>query len=127
MRLSLLIPFPADSNASRYLHRGVGMCNCKPGDVAMITWDEEPVISNIGSLVHVNGPSSCDPVLGLTWEIEPVDFSVGHLFIDGCHNDEIRRIEPGDRGIRHPDMWLRPVEGVEEHFQSDHAEELLSV
>ena len=102
------------------------MCNCKPGDIAMITWDESPLISNVGNLVRVSGPPGHDPIFGVTWQIEPVDFTVVHLFIDGWHDDEIRRIEPGDTGITHPDKWLRPVKGVDEHFHGDLDREVLS-
>ena len=86
------------------------MNNCKSGDIAVITWDEERVFTNIGMLVRVDGPPSHDRQLGLTWFITPVDHADGYLFIDGWSGYTVKLWEPGDNYIRHPDAWLRPLE-----------------
>ena len=77
--------------------------------MAVITWDEAPVIRNIGLLVKVSGPCGCDLMQGLTWRITPVSFEAGHLFIDGRDGNAVKVIRPDDIDIFHPDAWMRPV------------------
>jgi len=88
------------------------MYNCKSGDIAVITWDEEPVFSNIGKLVRVDGPPCHDLEFGLTWFITPIDYADGYLFIEEREDgtETVKVWEPSDEDIGHPDAWLRPLE-----------------
>ena len=90
--------------------------NCKPGDIAVITWEEEPVFSNVGKLVKVGLDAGYEPRYGLQWFIQPVDYAENHLFIDGRDNDVIKVWEPGDYGIYHPDEWMRPLKGSQDSW-----------
>ena len=86
------------------------MLNCKPGDIAVITWDEEPVFSNVGKLVRVCPLGGHHTQNGWTWKIQPLDTNSGHLFIDNWDDGKIKMNKPDDNGTDHPDSWLRPLE-----------------
>ena len=90
------------------------MFNCKPGDIAVITWDEALVFSNVGKLVKVGLDAGYDPRYGLKWFIEPVNYADNYLFIDGRADDAIKVCKPGDYGIEHPDEWMRPLNGAQD-------------
>ena len=89
------------------------MFNCKPGDIAVITWDEALVFSNVGKLVRVDGPSGYDSHYGLTWLITPVDYACGHLFIDLWDDGVVKRSIPGTICVRHPDEWMLPLKDTD--------------
>ena len=89
------------------------MFNCKPGDIAVITWDEAPVFSNVGKLVRVCAQSGYEPGFGLLWFIRPINHSDNHLFIDGWDNGVVKLRLPDDHHINHPDAWLRPLKEID--------------
>ncbi len=98
------------------------MSNCKEGDIAVITWDEEPVFSNIGLLVNVSCPCREDPKLGLLWQITPVNYEAGHLFIDGRAGNAVKANRPGEDDIWHPDAWMRPITDPDKSDQIQNGE-----
>jgi hypothetical protein len=89
--------------------------NCKPGDIAIITWDEEPVFSNIGKLVLVEGPLTYCIEYGQSWYVTPVNYGDGYLFIDMLKNGAVVKLwHPWENGLIHPDGWMRPLENPDE-------------
>ena len=92
------------------------MLNCRNGDIAVITWDEAPVFSNIGILIEVSGPPVYDAEYGVIWQITPVNYADGHLFIDGRSGYAVTVNRPGEDDIWHPDAWMRPIEGPDESY-----------
>ena len=90
--------------------------NCKPGDIAIITWDDEPVFSNVGKLVLVEGPyTCCIEYGGRAWDITPLNYGDGFLFVDVLGTGEVVKLwNPSEDGIRHPDEWMRPLENPDE-------------
>jgi hypothetical protein len=105
------------SSAFTNQHWRLLMFNCKSGDIAVITWDEPPVFSNVGKLVRVSGPADYELDHGLNWLITPIDFACGHLFIDDRDDGVVKRSVPGTQDVRHPDEWMMPIENP------DHAHE----
>lgn len=93
------------------------MFHCKPGDIAVITWDEALVFSNVGKLVRVCHDAGYEPRYGLKWFIKPLDYADNHLFIDERDNGLVKRRGPDDHDIEHPDEWLRPLRGAEDSFE----------
>ena len=93
------------------------MFNCKRGDIAVITWDEAPVFSNIGKLVRVVLDAGYEPGFGLLWFIKPINYSDNHLFIDGRDNGIVKLRLPSDNDINHPDAWLRPLKDTDNSFE----------
>ena len=89
------------------------MNNCEAGDIAVITWDEAPVFSNVGKLVWVIEPGLDDPKWGTCWYIMPVDYEDDHLFIEETEEERIKPNHPGQLGIKHPDAWLLPIRVTE--------------
>jgi len=117
------VPFPIFSDALINVHWSVHMYNCKSGDIAILTWDEEPVFSNVGKLVRVDGSPRHVQEYGLVWLITPVNYADGHLFIEGWDNDIVKHRYVGDDNIWHPDAWMRPLENPDESSEEMEREE----
>jgi hypothetical protein len=97
--------------------------NCKPGDIAIITWDDEPVLSNVGKLVLVEGPLGNLFDYGPAWHITPLTTDDGYLFIDVLGTGEVVKLwRSGEEGIRHPDAWMRPLQNPHEEFHTTQSE-----
>ena len=93
------------------------MYNCKSGDIAVITWDEASVFSNIGKLVRVDGPLGYDPCYGLTWLITPIDQAGDYFFIEEQEDNAVKKWKLNDDNIRHSDAWMRPLENTDDSFE----------
>ena len=80
---------------------------CRPGDVAVVLWDDELCRDNIGRLVKVHGPPEDTYDLGVTWLIVPIDrkpWCINHR--DGTFERKVVRLKDD---IEHSDRWLLPL------------------
>ena len=80
---------------------------CKPGDLAIITYDVPGCETNIGRLVTVRGPSAIDYKGQLTWLITP-ESDLPYV-IDNPSTGIFRYMEEGELTIEHPDDWMVPI------------------
>ena len=81
---------------------------CKPGDIAVILYDEPECLMNVGRLVRVHPSLALNEELNLEcWLVEPLDGSTWAVSeSDGSISFAILR--PDDR-IEHPDAWMLPI------------------
>jgi hypothetical protein len=79
---------------------------CKPGDIAMITWDHEGCYDNIGRLVEVGGPIRIEGGVPKWW-IKPVTPEMYKCIdVDGSVCTE----SVGWKSkVVHPDSWMQPI------------------
>lgn len=92
--------------------------NCKPGDLAIVTWDEPGCVMNVGRLVRVHGPLDTDPAHGPTWLIVPVRRTRWQYVCqtDGTVQRTTVRLKDG---IEHPDRWLIPIRPDHDRIDTD--------
>lgn len=81
---------------------------CKPGDIAVILYDEPECLMNVGRLVRVHPSLALNEELNLEcWLIEPLDGSTWAVSeSDGSISFAI--LDHDDR-IEHPDAWMLPI------------------
>ena len=81
---------------------------CKPGDMAVILYDEPSCLCNVGRLVKVHPSLMLNKVLNLDcWLIEPIQNGPWAL----SEEDGTVTLTPvslADR-IEHPDCWMLPI------------------
>lgn len=90
---------------------------CKPGDIAMITWDYDDCLENLGRLVEVGRRLSMKNGM-YVWRIRPI---TPELYALREANDSLTResVTWASR-VDHPDAWMVPIRpqepgaGVEE-------------
>ncbi len=86
---------------------------CKPGDLAIIMYDEPQCAANIGRLVEVSGPLAIDVSGKATWLIQPI--TPEPYLINTWYDDSVRFMDYQEQGIEHPDEWMLPVGTEPEH------------
>jgi hypothetical protein len=81
--------------------------NCKPGDLAVVAWDEPGCLMNVGRLVKIHGPLRVNADLGATWLIVPARRTKWYVIgSDGVVRYTTARLR--DR-VEHADKWLIPI------------------
>lgn len=81
---------------------------CKPGDIAVILYDEVECLSNVGRLVRIHPSLALNQELNLDcWLIEPLD-SAAWSVSDSDGTVALEPIGLADR-IEHPDCWMLPI------------------
>ena len=90
---------------------------CKPGDIAMVTWDHDDCLENLGRLVEV-GQSPYVQDGKWVWRIRPI---TPELYALREVNDSLARESvTWSSRVEHPDAWMVPIRpsepgtGVEE-------------
>ena len=82
---------------------------CKPGDLALVVYDEPGCEYNIGRAVEVQGPVSTNPRLDLPcWLIRPAGSSRHWRVVRGSAPARTETVSWKSR-IEHPDAWLLPI------------------
>lgn len=93
---------------------------CRPGDLALVIYDEESCATNIGRLVRVRGPLEADSQSCLpSWLIRPLDRRLWRVAFPSGWVQSMR-VGWIDR-VEHPDAWLLPIKPghrLYEHAQS---------
>ncbi len=85
---------------------------CKPGDIALVLYDEPGCEANIGRIVQVQGPINTNPRLQLPcWLIQP-DVREPWMVGDPGAFRSIR-VTWRDR-VEHPDAWMVPLRPLSE-------------
>jgi hypothetical protein len=79
---------------------------CKPGDIAMITWDYDDCLENLGCLVEVGRRLSMEDGM-YVWRIRPI---TPELYALREANDSLTResVTWASR-VNHPDAWMVPI------------------
>lgn len=81
---------------------------CKPGDVAVILYDEVECLSNVGRLVRIHPALVHNQELNLDcWLIEPLDCGAWAVS-DSDGSVTLAPIGLAER-IEHPDEWMLPI------------------
>ena len=80
---------------------------CKPGDLAIIMYDEPQCTANIGRIVEVSGPPAYDIDGHLTWLIQPV--TPEPYLINNRVDAAVRFMEWQEYGIEHRDDRMLPI------------------
>jgi hypothetical protein len=83
------------------------MPRCKPGDLAIITYDVPSCTANIGRVVQVSGPAAIDFNGRLTWLIQPV--TLEPYMINDWDGEFARFMDYQESTIEHPDTWMTPI------------------
>jgi hypothetical protein len=88
------------------------MLRCKPGDIALVLYDEPGCEANIGRIVQVQGPINTNPQLQLPcWLIQPFEATP---WIGGDPG-ALRSISVTWRDrVEHPDAWMVPLAPLSE-------------
>lgn len=98
------------------------MTRCKPGNLAVITYDVPSCADNIGRLVLVCGPAAIDLNGYLTWLIHPV--TPEPYMISDWEGNFLRFMEFGEQDVEHPDAWMMPIHPGDDHEDHDDQEDL---
>lgn len=82
---------------------------CKPGDLALVTHDEECCKANIGRLVRIAGPIGYNRRLKKKcWLIEPVKSELWSCV--SVKDKPYQRLVTFASNVEHPDDWLLPID-----------------
>lgn len=95
---------------------------CKPGDLAIITYDVPVCTPNIGRVVKVSGPSIVNRRGQLTWLIQPV--TLEPYMINNSDGTFKEFMALDDETIEHPDEWMMPIRPENE---TDDVEQVLAL
>lgn len=98
------------------------MPRCKPGDIAIITYDVPSCTANIGRMVEVSGPSEIDRNGRLTWLIQPV--TPEPYMINDWDGKFVYFMRFRESGIEHPDEWMMPIRPDDLDEDTDEQEDL---
>lgn len=81
---------------------------CKPGDIAVIIYDEPDCLANVGRLVRVHPTLQLNLDLNLfCWLIEPLDADPWYVSeADGRITVEVVN---ASSQAEHPDLWMLPI------------------
>ena len=91
---------------------------CKPGDVAMITWDYRECLENLGRLVQVGGPLKMSDGQWV-WRIQPVTPELYAVL--ETDNSLVREHVTWKSRVQHPDAWMVPIRPPAYERESDEA------
>ncbi len=82
---------------------------CKPGDLALVTHDEDCCKGNIGRLVKIAGPIGYNRRLKKKcWLIEPV--KPEPWFCVSVKGVPYQKLLTFENKVEHPDDWLLPID-----------------
>jgi len=91
--------------------------NCRPGDLALVIYDEPDCARNIGRFVRIKGPLARNPYYQLPcWLIHPVSSAQYYVCLDDVDAGARGACITGEDRIDHPDAWLMPVRSEDERF-----------
>lgn len=79
---------------------------CRPGDIAMITWDHEGCLENLGRLVEVGDHLSVYDGRWV-WRIRPVTPELYALI--ELDDTVVRETVTWASCVQHPDTWMVPI------------------
>lgn len=81
---------------------------CKPGDIAIILYDEPECLSNVGRLVRVHPTLQLNLDLNLAcWLIEPLQADPWYVSeTDGRITVKVVNVSSQ---VEHPDVWMLPI------------------
>jgi len=98
------------------------MPRCKPGDIAVITYDLPSCTSNIGRVVEVSGPPETDRNGRLTWLIRPV---TPEPYMMNNWDGSFSGFSPyQNNNLEHPDEWMTPIRPGDLHEDTDEQEDI---
>lgn len=81
---------------------------CKDGDLAMVIYDEESCVGNIGKLVKVAGPLAFNSdIQKQCWLIEPINPEP--WYCTNFKGEPFQKVVTFASMIEHPDDWLTPL------------------
>ena len=81
---------------------------CKPGDLALVLYDEPSCSENIGKIVEVRGPVQRNSRLKLMcWLIKPINRQLWHCVRRS--GEHYTSHVTWTRQLEHPDAWLLPL------------------
>jgi hypothetical protein len=99
------------------------MPRCKPGDLAIITYDVPSCTPNIGRLVRVDGPPRVNDRGQTTWLIEPVT-TEPYMINDDLTGEFVAFLQYGEKGLEQPDHWMTPIRPGDLDDDADEQEDL---
>lgn len=94
---------------------------CKPGDIAMITWDYDDCLENLGRLVEV-GQSPCVQDGKWVWRIRPItpELYALHEVDDSLTRESVTWASR----VNHPDAWMVPLRPQQPDASTDQTDGL---
>lgn len=97
---------------------------CKPGDIAVIIYDEPDCLANVGRLVRVHPTLQLNLELNLfCWLIEPLEADPWHVSEADGHIS-VKVINASSQ-VEHPDVWMLPIKD-ELPDKQEHTEQSVS-
>jgi len=94
---------------------------CKPGDIAMITWDYDDCIENLGRLVEV-GQSPYVQDGKWVWRIRPITPELYSL--QEVNGSIARESVTWASKVEHPDSWMVPLKPQQPDASTDETDGL---
>lgn len=81
---------------------------CKPGDIAVILYDEPECLANVGRLVRVHPSLQLNLELNLyCWLIEPLQAE--HWYVAEVDGSISVKVVNASSQVEHPDLWMLPI------------------